>query len=167
MLYHNINLLKKHRCTSLLINVCSCKSSHVTFLVKILNDPRTNRCIGHASLPLLSIWSTSCHLCLPHVFIFGKSSTEKTEKRGRFFRFSPTKTVKLKKMTFGFSFMPIYIRVGSKNKKPKTTCFRFRFSDHIRNGLIFLKIRINRREAAIFRRGVFYGFPDTSPIFRW
>jgi hypothetical protein len=54
VLYHNINLLKKHRCTSLLINVCSCKSSNVTFLVKILNDPRTNRCIGHASLPLLS-----------------------------------------------------------------------------------------------------------------
>jgi hypothetical protein len=53
----------------------------------------------------------------------------KQRKDVDFLGFLRPKTVKLKKNDFWFQFYA-HIRVGSKNKKPKTTCFRFRFSDH-------------------------------------
>jgi hypothetical protein len=47
--------LKKHRCTSELIKVCSIKSSSVAFLIKIRNDQRTSNSMGLDSFPALSV----------------------------------------------------------------------------------------------------------------
>ena len=41
-----MNFVKKHRWTSLLINVCSTRSSRVTFLVRRRQEPRTSSSIG-------------------------------------------------------------------------------------------------------------------------
>jgi hypothetical protein len=55
VLYQCISFIKKHRCTSELIKVCSIKSSSVAFLVKIRNDQRTSNSMGLDSFPALSV----------------------------------------------------------------------------------------------------------------